>query len=152
MKTLNSYITEKLKINKDYKNPVSSNELIGHILDYPLFKRNLGYKSKNTKGYGEFKPVEYLTRMIAYLNHYPTRNERDIRNSKIEEVQYAINIGMFDFNGECVQRVEETYIGQEPTKTLTEVRNELKNTYGFEDANIDYAFENTNINDYVISE
>lgn len=92
MKTLNSYITEKLKINKDYKNPVSSNELICHILDYPLFKKNLGYHSKNTKGYGEFKPVEILTRMISYINHYPTRIDRDIRNSKIEEVQYAINI------------------------------------------------------------
>ena len=59
---------------------------------------------------------------------------------------------MFDFDGECVERVNETYIVPELNKTLDQVREELKNTYGFEDGNIDYAFAHTDINDYVINE
>lgn len=123
------------------------------------FKENEIEHASNNIGSNDpyfFKEQAHMS-AIYYLNHGVYSKDMlygQLRLDKFteEEARYAANSDEYDYNQECVDQINELYIGKEPTKTIEEVRYELIHTYGFTDANIDYAFEHTDIYDYVIHE
>ena len=60
MKTLNKYLNEKLKVNKDYKNPIDVNEKIEKVFD---FYKHLAYRN-----YGDDK-IAILSGLPAMIQN-----------------------------------------------------------------------------------
>ncbi len=88
--------------------------------------------------------AEYLIENDIYSESKLLKELKDDYLFTQENVDYVANTVYINYRKECSEFINKNYIGQEVTKTLDEMKSEMKE-YGFTDSQIEGAIIDTNL-------